>query len=132
MLNYKNISEEDLKNGGELFELFWLRPGKYAGQKVVIRLRINKKWGGWKLKDEPIESTGLKVGDTISTEITPYFTSDIIDDDNDTDLFGSDRGGQIGFLTMKSVSAQLLIVLFALAILKRRWEIREKWLIKYL
>ena len=45
MLNYKNISEEDLKNGGELFALFWLRPGKYAGQKVVIRLRINKKWG---------------------------------------------------------------------------------------
>ena len=95
MLNYKNISEEDLKDGGELFALFWLRPGKYAGQKVVIRLRINKKWGGWKLKDELIESTGLKVGDTISTEITPYFTSDIIDDDNDTDLFASDRGGRL-------------------------------------
>lgn len=92
MSDNKNISEEDLKEGGELFEMFWLRPSRHAGKRVAIRLRINKKWGGWKVKDEIITSIGLEVGDTISTEITPYFTTGIIDDDNDTDLFASDKG----------------------------------------
>lgn len=86
------VTEDDLKKGGEFFEKFWLRPKNYIDKRVAIRLRINKKWGGWKLRDELITSLGLEVGDTISTEITPYFTSDIIDDDNDTDLFASGEG----------------------------------------
>lgn len=87
-----NIKEEDLKNGGRLFELFWLRPKNYAGKEVPLRIRINKKWGGWKVKDELVSSVGLEVGDTISTEITPFFTTGMIDDDAGTDLFASAQG----------------------------------------
>ena len=83
------ISEKELQEGGKLFEMFWLRPNKYAEKTVPLRLRINKKWGGWKVKDELINSIGLEVGDTISTEVTPWFMSGIIDDEDDTDLFAS-------------------------------------------
>lgn len=83
------ISEKELQEGGRLFEMFWLRPNKYAEKTVPLRIRINKKWGGWKVKDELINSIGLEVGDTISTEVTPYFMSGIIDDEDDTDLFAS-------------------------------------------
>ena len=89
MTEKKIIEEKALEEGGKLFELFWLRPKRYADQTAVMRLRINKKWDGWKLKDELVESLGLEIGDTISTEITPYFTNSIIDDDNDTDLFAT-------------------------------------------
>lgn len=92
MSDYNSVSENDLREGGKLFEMFWLRPKNYVGKSVPIRLRINKKWGGWKVKDELIESLDLEVGDTISTEITPYLTSGIIDDDDDTDLFASANG----------------------------------------
>jgi len=86
----QNIIEESiLRDGGKMFELFWLRPKRYMDKSATMRLRINKKWSGWKMRDELITSIGLEVGDTISTEITPYFTSDIIDEDNDTDLFAS-------------------------------------------
>lgn len=91
-MSAESINQDDLCKGGKLFELFWLRPKKYTGNSVPIRLRINKKWGGWKVKDELIRSLNLEVGDTISTEITPLLTSGIIDDDNDTDLFASGSG----------------------------------------
>jgi hypothetical protein len=89
MAEKTTISERELQEGGKLFEMFWLRPNKYAEKKVPLRIRINKKWGGWKIKDELISSIGLEVGDTISTEVTPYFMSGIIDDADDTDLFAS-------------------------------------------
>ena len=85
------LSEDALKKGGALFERFWLRPKKYANQKAELRLRINQRWNGWKVKDELIESLDLEVGDTISTEVTPFYTSGLIEDNNDTDLFASDR-----------------------------------------
>ena len=85
-------NEVELHEGGKLFEQFWLRPKKYENQTAQIRLRINRKWGGWKIKDELVESLGLEVGNTISTEVTPLLTSNIIDDDNDTDLFASGEG----------------------------------------
>lgn len=86
------VNEAELKEGGKTFEMFWLRPKNYAGKSVPIRIRINKKWGGWKVKDELIRSLDLEVGDTISTEITPLLTTGIIDDDDDTDLFASADG----------------------------------------
>lgn len=89
MKENKIIDEKLLEEGGKLFELFWLMPKRYVDQIVTMRLRINRKWGGWKIKDELISALGLEVGNTISTEITPYFTNGIIDDDDDTDLFAS-------------------------------------------
>lgn len=91
MMGYA-IDEKDLHNGGELFEMFWLRPKLYKDQTTVIRLRINKKWGGWKLKDELVDMLGLEVGNTISTEVTPFFITGKIDDVDDMDLFASDAG----------------------------------------
>ena len=81
MANNGKVDEDKLKESGKLFEKFWLRPKMYAGEHVPIRLRVNKKWSGWRLKDELIESLNLKVGDTISTKVTPYFMSGIIDED---------------------------------------------------
>lgn len=92
MSDYNSITENDLQEGAKLFEIFWLRPKKYTDKIVPLRLRINKKWGGWKIKDELISSLGLEVGDTISTEVTPCFMSGIIEDENDTDLFASASG----------------------------------------
>lgn len=88
----ENISEHTLVDGAKKFEHFWLRPAKYAGEIVPVRLRINRKWGGWKVKDELISSLGLDVGDCISTEVTIKLTQGVIDDDDDTDLFASGEG----------------------------------------
>ena len=86
----ENITEEKLQEGAHKFEQFWLRPTRYAGEIVPVRLRINTKWGGWKLKDELVRSLGLEVGNTISNEVTIKLTKGIIDDNDDTDLFASD------------------------------------------
>ena len=92
MFDSTNITEEKLRENTKLFEAFWLRPKHYANQTATLRLRINKKWGGWKLKDELVNSLELEVGDTISTEVSPQFMSELIDDANDTDLFASGSG----------------------------------------
>ena len=88
----ENVTEEMLREGAHRFEQFWLRPSKFVGETVPLRIRINKKWGGWKVKDELISALGLDVGDTISTEVTAQLTKDIIDDDDDTDLFATGDG----------------------------------------
>lgn len=45
MPDFKNFTEEELREGARLFEGFWLRPKQYANRSVPLRLRINKKWG---------------------------------------------------------------------------------------
>ena len=84
-----NLTEEMLRQGSEKFQRFWLRPAKLSGDVVPLRLRINTKWNGWKVKDELIRALGLEVGDTISTEITPMLSDEIIDHGDDTDLFAA-------------------------------------------
>ena len=84
-----DVTEEMLRQGSEQFQHFWLRPISHAGEVVPLRLRINAKWNGWKVKDELIRSLGLEIGDTISTKITPMLIEEIIDHDDDTDLFAS-------------------------------------------
>ena len=86
------LHEDDLKKGGKAFEVFWLRPKKMANEEAVVRIKINKRWGGWKLKDELVRSLGLEVGDTISTEVSVLDGPGLIDDANDTDLFASGTG----------------------------------------
>ena len=85
----ESVTEEMLREGSEKFQRFWLRPISFEGEIVPLRLRINTKWNGWKVKDELIRSLGLGVGDTISTEITPILAEEIIDHGDDTDLFAS-------------------------------------------
>lgn len=92
MAEAMNVEETVLQQNARLFEEFWLRPKRYEGRTVPLRIRINSKWGGWKLKDELVTSLGLEVGDTISTEVTPYFMTGIIDEKNDTDMFASGDG----------------------------------------
>lgn len=86
------LHEDDLKKGGKDFEVFWLRPKKMANKESIIRMKINKRWGGWKLKDELVRSLGLEIGDTISTEVSVLDGPGLIDDGNDTDLFASGTG----------------------------------------
>ena len=81
------ISDVELKKGAYEFERFWLRPHSRAGQIVPLRLRINKRFGGWKLKDELVTALGLTVGDCINTEVTVLFGGNLIDESDDTDLF---------------------------------------------
>lgn len=88
----ENVTDEMLRKGAEKFELFWLRPSRFMGEIVPLRLRINTKYGGWKVKDELIRAVGQEVGDTISTEVTVKLTKGIIDDTDDTDLFASGDG----------------------------------------
>lgn len=86
------VNESDLEIGAKEFEMFWLRPRKMADHEAVLRMRINKNWGGWKLKDELVKSIGLEIGDTINTEISVLNGPGLIDDAEDTDLFASGEG----------------------------------------
>ena len=93
----QNESEEyikELREGAELFERFWLQPARYANKEVKLRLRLNKKFGGWKVKDELVEELGLQVGDCINTEVSVEFGPNIIDDDGDTDLFADGEAAE--------------------------------------
>jgi hypothetical protein len=57
----KDITEKTLRDGALKFEDFWLRPVGLMGEVVPLRLRINGKWSGWKVKDELIGSLGLRI-----------------------------------------------------------------------
>ena len=86
------IGNEELGKAAKEFEIFWLRPKKMHLHETVLRMKINKRWGGWKLKDELVESLGLEIGDTINTEVSILEAPGLIDDTDDTDLFASGDG----------------------------------------
>lgn len=88
------IDIEELRRGAELFERFWLQPARYMDCEVKLRLRLNKKFGGWKVKDELVEELGLQVGDCINTEVSVKLGPSIIDDDGDTDLFADGEAAE--------------------------------------
>lgn len=82
-----DIPDDELMDGAKIYERFCIRPLSQAGKIVPLRLRINKRLSGWKLKDELVNSLGLIPGDTINTEVTVYFETGLVDDGNDMDLF---------------------------------------------
>ena len=86
------VEEEDLREGADIFERFWLRPQRLAGRIIPVRLRINKRFSGWKVKDELIRAVGCTVGDCITTEVSIQLGNNIIDDEGDTDLFADGDG----------------------------------------
>ena len=90
--NEYSVADNDLEKGGKDFEVFWLRPKKMANREAVLRMRINERWGGWKLKDGLVKSLGLEVGDTINTEVSVLNGPGLIEDADDTDLFASGAG----------------------------------------
>lgn len=87
-----SVTKGQLEQGGKDFEVFWLRPKKMANKEAILRMRINKGWSGWKLKDGLIRSVGLDVGDTINTEISVLNGIGLIENADDTDLFASGVG----------------------------------------
>lgn len=105
--NKETLSEETLKQGAKDFETFWLRPKKMASKEAIIQMRINKKWGGWKLKDELVEALGLEVGDTINTEVTVLNGPGLIGNADDVDLFASGKGAD--WLLEKCISKGAII-----------------------
>lgn len=92
--------DDAMQDGARAFELFWLRPKKYEGREALVRLRLNGKLGGWKLKDELVRSLGLEVGDAVDVEVTVLDGPGIIDDDGDTDLFA---GGEAADWLLKTI-----------------------------
>ncbi len=86
------FSEDERKAGAKAFEEFWLRPNKKADSIEKVRMMITKKWNGWKLKDELVNSLGLVVGDTINTEVSVLDGPGLIEQEDDTDLFASGEG----------------------------------------
>ncbi|MBE6951725.1 MAG: DUF4062 domain-containing protein [Ruminococcaceae bacterium] len=87
-----SVDDAALRDGADKFERFWLRPQRLAGRIVPVRLRINKKFSGWKVKDELIRAVGCTVGDCITTEVSVQLGNNIIDDNGDTDLFADGDG----------------------------------------
>ena len=57
--NERSVTDKNLEKGGKDFEVFWLRPKKMTNKEAILRLHINKRWGGWKLKDGLVESLGV-------------------------------------------------------------------------
>lgn len=90
--NKETVDIAELEKGAKDFEVFWLRPKKMANNEAVLRMQINKGWGGWKLKDGLVRSLGLAVGDTINTEVSILNAPGLIEDADDTDLFASGEG----------------------------------------
>lgn len=88
----ETVSEDMLREGALKFEKFWLLPKRYADQTVPLRMKINKRWGGWKVKGELIEGVGLEVGDTITTEVAVELSKGIINGGDDTDFFAGGDG----------------------------------------
>lgn len=84
--------EAKLRAGGELAENFCLRPKYYADQSVIVRIRINEKWSGWKLREDVISQLQLEIGATIVTNVSVYFTNDLSVEVNNVDLFASGEG----------------------------------------
>lgn len=91
-IQIKDIDVSVLEKGAKDFEIFWLRPKKMHNKEAIIRMKINKKWGGWKLKDELVQSLGLTIGDTINTEVSVLNAPGLIRSSDDTDLFADGTG----------------------------------------
>lgn len=87
MTDTPHNQELELVNNVQMFEWFCLRPARYKDMKAVLRLTVTKKWSGWKVKDELIRSLGLKVGDTIVTEVNVESAGQYIDDVDGIDMF---------------------------------------------
>lgn len=88
------ISESDLAEGARIYERFYIRPKTQDGTIIPVRLRINKKLGGWKLKEELVLSLGLTPGDTINTEVSVQLSKGIVEDDGDMDLFADGEAAE--------------------------------------
>lgn len=86
------VSDNELSTGAKAFEVFWLRPKKMTDKEYVLRMKLNRGWNGWKLKDELVRSLGLEIGDTINTEVSVLLRPGLIDNADDTDLFASGSG----------------------------------------
>ena len=86
------IDLDTLKKGARDFEIFWLRPKKMANIEAILRMKINTRWGGWKLKDGLVQSLGLVVGDTINAEVSVLNAPGLISETDDTDLFAGGVG----------------------------------------
>lgn len=91
-MNEYTANETELKQGGELAEKFCLRPKCYADKIVTLRLKINDKWSGWRIREDIISKLQLEIGGTIATRASLYFTNNLSEDVNKMDVFASEKG----------------------------------------
>lgn len=98
-----NDSElEVLQENGKLVELFCLRPKIYKDNLVTLRVKIDSKWCGWKLRDDLVTCLGLEVGNTIVATVVPQYTEGFSAEVNKLDLFAS--GKNIDWLIENKIS----------------------------
>jgi hypothetical protein len=86
-IDLSKITDEELSNGADIYERCYLRPNRYKGKEVFLRMRTNTRFNGNRLKDELVASIGLRIGDTISTDVTVLFGKGLIGQVDDMDLF---------------------------------------------
>lgn len=102
-----SINLESVEQGGKLAELFCLRPKLYKDKQVTLRVKINSKWGGWKLRDDLVTGLGLEIGNTIVTTVSPLYTNGLSADASNIDFFAS--GKNIDWLLENKVPAGSVI-----------------------
>lgn len=72
-------SQEDYIAGAKLFKRFILLPERYKGKEVVLRVRMDGGFSGWRLRDEMFEAFQVKNGDAILCNDATVFGVDLSD-----------------------------------------------------
>ncbi|MCR5307121.1 MAG: hypothetical protein K6E36_11525, partial [Oscillospiraceae bacterium] len=73
-----SLKEQSFEEGAHLFAKFLKRPLAFAGQEVVLRVRMDGEYGTWRLKEELLDAFGFKPGyctfmnDLYVLGITPF------------------------------------------------------------
>ena len=84
--NEKEVSDakpdEDYLLGAELFRRFVLLPKRYSGFEAILRIRMDGKFGTWKLRDELFEAFGIDAGDAVFGNDATVIGADLNDVDD--------------------------------------------------
>lgn len=72
-------SQEDYIVGANLFKRFILLPERYKGKEIVLRVRMDGGFSGWRLRDEMFEAFHVKNGDAILGNDATVFGVDLSD-----------------------------------------------------
>ena len=55
----------DYMLGAKMFEKFLMRPVVYKDQTIALRVRMDGRYGGWKLRESLFESFGFEAGEAL-------------------------------------------------------------------
>lgn len=78
----QNADKNDYSYGAELFRRFVLLPKRYNGREAFLRIRMDGKFGTWKIKDELFEAFGFDSGDAVFGNDATVIGADMDDIDD--------------------------------------------------